>query len=112
MSGVIVDTSVWIDFFSGRPVPELEDALRGGGLAVLAPIVTAELIRTRRPRDGVAMRSLLEALPLHPTPLPHWIRVAQCALERDAVLLSRDEVFRQVARFCALRLLTPLPAPG
>ncbi|TMA36584.1 MAG: PIN domain nuclease, partial [Deltaproteobacteria bacterium] len=40
---VVVDTSVWIDFFAGEPVPALEEAL-AQGLVVLAPIVAAELI--------------------------------------------------------------------
>jgi hypothetical protein len=30
VSGVVTDTSVWIELFSGRPVPALEEALRQG----------------------------------------------------------------------------------
>jgi hypothetical protein len=36
-----------------------------------------------------------------PTPDAH---VAQCALDRDAVLLSKDAVFAHIARFSALRV--------
>jgi predicted nucleic acid-binding protein len=68
---------------------------------------------------------LLRELPLHETPLEHWIRagelrlrcgerglsvstpdahVSQCALDRDAVLLTRDKIFEQIARHTRLRL--------
>ena len=125
MSGVVVDTSVWIDFLVGRPVSALEDAL-AQALVVLPPVVVAELISgTRRGRDRLALTDLLNELPLHETPLDHWIRVgelrrrlrekglsvstpdahvAQCALDRDAVLLSRDAIFARIARFSNLRL--------
>ena len=106
MSAVIVDTSVWIEFLAGRPVPTLEDAL-AQGLVVLPPVVVAELISgARRPRERAAIADLIEALPLHETPVEHWIRagelrralldrgvavstpdahVAQCALDRGAL---------------------------
>ena len=60
MSGVVVDTSVWIDFLAGVPVPELEDALTRG-IVVLAPVVVAELISgARRPRDRAAIADFLQ----------------------------------------------------
>jgi len=61
----------------------------------------------------------------HRTPLEHWVRVgdlrrrlagrgvsvstadahvAQCALEREAVLLSRDAIFARIAEASELRL--------
>jgi predicted nucleic acid-binding protein len=43
VSGAVVDTSVWIDFFAGRPCEQLELALRQGSV-VLPPVVAAELI--------------------------------------------------------------------
>ena len=125
MSAVVVDTSVWIEFFAGRPVPALEDALRHG-LVVLAPLVVAELISgAGRPRDRASIQGLVEELPLHETPLEHWIRVgdlrrrladrgvsvstpdahvAQCALERGALLLTRDSVFLRIAQTSELRV--------
>lgn len=127
MSGVVVDTSVWIDFFAGRAVPDLEDALAQGSV-VLPPLVVAELVSgARRPRDRVAIVDLVRELPLHDTPPDHWIRVgdlrrqlrgrglavstpdahvAQCALDLDAVLLSRDTVFAHIAAAAKLRLRT------
>ena len=127
MSGVVVDTSVWIDFLAGAPVPILEDAL-GRGVVVLPPVVVAELVGgARRPRDRAAVADLVGDLSLHDTPVDHWVRVgelrrhlrdrgvtvstpdahvAQCAIDRDAVLLSRDAIFRRVASHSKLRLVS------
>lgn len=125
MSGVVADTSVWIDFFAGRSQPELEAALEHGSV-VLPPIVVAELVSgARRPPDRTAIARVLAELPVHETPVDHWIRVgdlrrilldhglsvstpdahvAQCALDRDAVLLTRDKVFARIASRVGLRL--------
>jgi tRNA(fMet)-specific endonuclease VapC len=125
VSGVVVDTSVWIDFFAGHSAPSLTDAL-AQGLVVLPPLVVAELISgARRSRDRTAIVELLRELTIHETPIEHWIRVgelrrelltrgvpvstpdahvAQCALDRDGVLLSRDRVFARIARLSRLRL--------
>jgi hypothetical protein len=96
-------------------------------MVVLPPIVVAELISgARRPRDRQAIVDLVADLPLHETPPEHWIRVgdlrrrrlaargvavstpdahvAQCALDRDAILLSRDAVFARIAGVVHLRL--------
>jgi len=125
VSVVVVDTSVWIDFLAGRPTPLLEDALAEGRV-VLPPLVVAELISgARRPRDRAAITDLIRELPLHETPLDHWVRVgelrrtlkekgiavstpdahvAQCALDRDALLLSRDAVFTRITKGVGLRV--------
>jgi hypothetical protein len=127
VSGVVADTSVWIDFFAGRAVPFLEDALAHGSVA-LAPLVVAELVSgARRARNRVALADLIRELPRHETPLDHWVRVgdlrrrlrgrglavstpdahvAQCALDRDAVLLSRDVVCARMAGLARIRLRT------
>jgi hypothetical protein len=125
VNGVVVDTSVWIDFFSGRSEPLLEDALRQGAV-VLTPVVAAELVSgARRARDRAGLVDLLRDLVLHETPLEHWIRVgelrrrlrargmsvstpdahvARCAIERDAPLLANDAVFPRIARWSPLHL--------
>ena len=126
MSAVVVDTSVWVDFFRGATAPRLEEAL-AQRVVVLPPIVVAELASgARRPRERAALIDLLRDLAIHDTPLEHWLRVgalrrnlaqrgiavstpdahvAQCALELDAVLLSRDAVFSRIARALPLRVL-------
>jgi hypothetical protein len=125
-AGLVVDTSAWIDFFGGETVPLLEDALAIGSV-VLPPVVVAELVSgVRKGASRAALIDLLEDLPLHATPRGHWIRVgelrralsekgltvstpdahvAQCALDRDAPLLSRDRVFPRIARHSSLRLV-------
>ena len=125
MSGLVADTSVWIDFLAGRPVPALEEGLAQGAV-LLPPIVVAELISgARRERQRAAIIDLVEDLPVHGTPREHWIRVgdlrrrlaergvsvstpdahvAQCAIDQDAILLSRDAVFRDISKATSLRL--------
>ena len=124
MSAVVVDTSVWIDFFAGRDADRLEEALALGAVA-LPPIVAAELLSGVKGRDRTAMIELLADLELVETPLRHWIavgdlramlarqglavstpdaHVAQCALDRDALLLSHDAIFTRIAGATALRV--------
>jgi predicted nucleic acid-binding protein len=127
VAGIVVDTSVWIDFFAGKPALELEEALAGGAV-VIPPIVVAELISGASAQQRSTIGELLQDAPVHETPLDHWIRVgdlrrtlarkgvvvttpdahvAQCALDRDAVLLSRDAALARIARHTALRLRNP-----
>ena len=124
MSAVVVDTSVWIDFFAGRPPERLEEALRLGAVA-LPPVVVAELLSGVRGRDRAAMIDLLADLEFVATPLAHWIavgdlratlarrglsvstpdaHVAQCALDQDALLLSHDAIFARIAAATSLRV--------
>jgi predicted nucleic acid-binding protein len=125
VSGVIADTSEWVEYLSGRPAPALDQALVAG-LVTLPPIVVAELVSGAvRPSDRLAIADLLADLPVHETPLNHWIKVgdlrrelrkrgvaastpdchvAQCALDRDAVLLTRDRIFTKIAPLVGLRL--------
>ena len=123
--GVVADTSVWIDFLAGRPAALLEDALAQAAV-ILPPIVVAELVSgARRATDRRAIQALIEELPIHETPLEHWVKVgelrrhvrdrglslstpeahvAQCAIDRDAVLLSRDSIFARIASITRLRV--------
>jgi len=127
VTGLVVDTSAWIDFFSGREVPTLEEALSQGTI-ILPPIVISELITgARTPRDRAAVQDLIADLKIADTPLGHWVRVgelrrdldqrglrvsipdahiAQCALDQNAWLLSRDRIFGDVAKMSRLRVLT------
>jgi predicted nucleic acid-binding protein len=127
VSALVVDTSVWVDFFRGDPLPDLELALREG-LIVLPPLVVAELLSAPlRKRQREELTSLLTDLPLHATPFDHWRRVgelraglarraltvsapdahvAQCAIDLDARLWSRDTVFAKVATKSPLRLFS------
>lgn len=123
---LVVDASSWIDFFHGLDLPPLEAALERGGV-VLSPVVVSELVSgARTPRDLALLTELLIDLPVHETPLEHWIRVgelrkflrdrglsvstpdahvAQCALDRGAWLLSGDGAFPSIATFVPLQLI-------
>jgi len=125
VSGIVVDTSVWIDYLSGKNHPVLDDALRHG-FVLLPPVVLAELISgAHRARERAVLIDFLSDLSLCETTRDHWVRVgelrlrcrekgfsvstpdahvAQCALDVDATLLSRDAVFADIARNFALRL--------
>jgi len=125
VSGLVADTSVWIDFFAGRPAKALEDGLLHGAVA-LPPVVVAELVsgaRVAKQRSAIA--DLVRDLPVHETPVDHWLRVgdlrrqlaekgvavstpdahvAQCAIDRDALLLALDRVFNRIAKHSSLRV--------
>jgi predicted nucleic acid-binding protein len=127
VSALAVDTSVWIDFLRGEALPDLEDALERG-FVLLPPLVCAELLSSRLPaRKRAQLSSMLEDLPLHPTPLAHWARVgelratllhaglsvstpdahvAQCAIDCEGLLWSRDKIFGSIAKHTALRLFS------
>ena len=125
MAGIVVDTSVWIDFFGGAASEHLIEALAHGAV-IMPPIVVAELVSGADASDQrKAIGELLQDAPIHDTPLEHWIRVgdlrrvlarkgvvvtvpdahvAQCALDRNATLLTRDAVFEKIALHTKLRL--------
>ena len=125
MSAIVADTSEWIEYFAGRPAPLLDHGL-AAGLVVVPPVVVAELISgVRSAADRAALEDLLRDLRGSDAGFDHWARVgalrasllarglsvstpdahvAQCALDLDALLLTRDGVFAKIAKFAALRL--------
>lgn len=127
MSAVVVDSSVWIEFFRGRDIPALEEALAEGRVLV-PPIVVAELVSGATSRgDAKKVTDLVRELELVETPRTHWVRVgelrrrlrgrglsvstpdahvAQCAMDVRGVLLSTDAVFRRIERLTELRLVS------
>jgi len=129
VSAVVVDTSVWVDYFRGQEIPLLDEALKRGAV-MIPPVVVAELVSgAHRPQERVALIDFLGELPLCPDDRNHWLRVgelrrrcreqgcststpdahvAQCALDAEALLFSRDRIFKAIARHCDLRLATDL----
>jgi predicted nucleic acid-binding protein len=84
VSGVVVDTSAWIDYLAGRDVPALEEALQSGAV-ILPPLVVAELVSgARKASERTALLSLLEPAECpsrHPTPMSRsalWIAMRCC----------------------------------
>ncbi|HUR80058.1 MAG TPA: PIN domain-containing protein [Thermoanaerobaculia bacterium] len=123
---VIVDSSTVVDFLHGRSSPALERAITDATL-VLSPLVIAEILSgDATPAQRELVADLLQESPVHATPLEHWMNVgalrrilrtkglnvtlpdahvAQCALDLDATLLTRDEIFAGIAKHTALRVL-------
>jgi predicted nucleic acid-binding protein len=122
---VIVDSSGWIDFLAGRPAAAVQEAIDIGSV-VLPPLVIAELLSGNLSADQrTAVGELLQDFPLHETPLLHWMdvgelrrflgargvnvtipdaHVAQCAIDRRAVIVSGDDIFTRIAKHTSLRL--------
>lgn len=127
MKGVVADTSEWIEYLAGRPAQHFEQCLEAGAI-VVPPIVAAELTSGARSREEhMSLEDMLIDLPVHETNVLHWSRVgelrrvlrskgltvltpdahvAQCALDRDAPLLTRDAIFWKIAALTKLRLAT------
>jgi len=127
VAGVVTDSSVLVDYFERRRIELLEAAFEDESL-VLPPLVVAEVISgDLTPAQRIAFGELLQDAPLHLTPLRHWLdvgelrrklrrrgvnvtlpdaHIAQCALDLDAVLLTRDAIFAQIAHHTALRLIS------
>lgn len=110
---------------AGSAIAELENATARGDI-VLAPLVIAELLSgATTPEQRVAIGELLQDYEMHQTNLGHWMRVgdlrrllasngvnatipeahiAQCALDRDAVVYTNDEIFVRIAQHTSLRV--------
>ena len=124
MAGIVIDSSAWIDHFEGHPDELLVYAL-AHEIAVVPPLVVAEIFSGEMTADQrVAIGEFLQETPVHVTSLGHWMAVgklrrelrrkgvtvtlpdahiAQCAIELDAMLLTRDAVFTRIAQHTALR---------
>ena len=61
---IVVDTSVWVDYFNGRPTPETDtlDQLLGNEEVILGDLILAEVLQGfRRDADFDRVRTLLRA---------------------------------------------------
>lgn len=128
---LVVDSSVWIDFFNGREStarPVLRRLLDESEIRLVVPdLVLFEVLRGfRDERDHRQARSLLEGLSVEPACDPslalraaeHYrqlrghgvtvrsandVLVASFCIERDYALLHRDRDFDAFARLRGLR---------
>ena len=125
MSAIVADTSEWVEYLAGRPAALLDHAL-AAGLVIVPPIVVAELLSgVRAAKDRERLEDLLRDIAMPAADFDHWARVgalrvalrghglsvstpdahiAQCALDQDAPLLTRDAVFSKIAKLTPLRL--------
>jgi predicted nucleic acid-binding protein len=118
---ILVDSSVWIDFFNGRQVPavsQLSDLLQDGSAPlVMADLVLFEVLRGfRHEQDFNAARRTLSALPVvaiggedealraaqhyrnlrahgHTVRSPIDVLLASYCIEHDCALLHNDRDF-------------------
>ena len=125
MSAIVVDTSVWIEFFRGVTIPEVESALKESRV-VLPPLVVAELFSGHLTTKNLdKLKLLVNQIGVIETNLEHWIEVgllrsrlsskgvsistpdahiAYCAISLKAELASRNKIFKTVALNSSLKL--------
>jgi predicted nucleic acid-binding protein len=124
---LVVDTSVWIEYFKGKPYGDLDLALKEGRVH-MAPLVAAELLSAAslKAAEREALQDFLKELPLCGQDFDHWARVgalrgsmaskglgistpdahvAQCALDLEGYLLSEDGIFSKIAEKIPLKPL-------
>lgn len=126
---VLVDTSVWVDYFRGAsaPVAEKLDLLLSEAEVCVPKIVVAELLQgAKSDREVAAIENLLEALTIIDHGANTWLRagrlsrglrsrgntvhlidcyIAVIAEESGCALLTLDEHFQEINTLLPLRLL-------
>jgi hypothetical protein len=128
VSAIIIDTSSWISYFSGKNSFEHEvDLALKEGRVYLSPIVTAELLSAfLKPKERQSLIDFLSDLPLISLSLDHWIRagdlrshllrkgmnistpdahIAQCCLDLDGYLLTEDKIFQRMIPHINLKII-------
>jgi tRNA(fMet)-specific endonuclease VapC len=124
---IVVDTSVWIEFFRGRDqelCDHFESLLDSDQVALAAP-VRLEILDGARQSELPKLRRVIDALPqLVPTPsvwdtIESWLQkaivagqhfgvgdllVAGIAAENRAAVWSRDSDFRRMAKLGWIRI--------
>jgi predicted nucleic acid-binding protein len=122
---VLVDSSVWIDYFrAGRYAKELESLLDDGRV-VINDLILAELVPVLHVKRKPRLIDLLGELQREPMQ-PDWdevirlqitclrdglngigipdLLIAQNAMQHGLQLMTRDGHFRQLARYAPLKL--------
>jgi predicted nucleic acid-binding protein len=132
MSRILVDSSIWIEFFRRPSAPvSLElDRLLAHRLVCTTGVIKAEVVPgARTPKDFRRLKRLFDALPLAPERDGFWthvtrfqyrlrrngildigmpdLMVATVAIQNRKTLFSADEDFPRMAPFIPLRLFTP-----
>ena len=122
---VIIDTSVWIEYFNGQHKRTVEDILNSKK-TFLPPLVISEVLSGEKKshlRDP--LKDFLYMIPMLQVDREHWenvgllrhqfhkqgfsistpdAHVAQCALETESVLFSFDKIFEKISGTCGLKL--------
>ena len=127
MSDLLVDSSVWIDFFRGAPnvVRRMDAALEQDRVAVCGPIVAEVLSGARTRADLARVKAAFEGVEMLPDPVDAWPRVGEArfalarrgtqaalidvlialtAADANHALLTRDSDFRRIAAVVPVEL--------
>jgi len=130
---ILVDTSVWIDFFAGRDLPnvaKLEQSILDNEDLALSGIILTEILQGI-PDDTTyrRVRRYLSALIMLPMPESVFVRaadiyrklrkqgitirktndciIAATALEHHCQLLHNDKDFKPIAKHYSLKVVIP-----
>ncbi len=128
---ILVDTSVWIEFFQPQRPLDLAQAIDFDEVATCPPIVQEVLQGIRQAEAFRVARLAMLALPILESPMPIevWLEASQlyrtarnagitvrsatdcliaaCALRHDAEVLHRDRDYDHLARVSSLRVRHP-----
>lgn len=132
MSRVLVDSSVWIEFFRhpDAPVSQTLDVLLSHRLVCTTGVIKAEIVPgTRSAKDFRRLRRLFDALPLAPEREGFWshvirfrrrlylkgvsdigipdLIVATVAIQNRKLVFTTDEDFVRITPHIPIRLFVP-----
>lgn len=132
MSLILVDSSIWIEFFRRPDAPAslVLDHLLAHRLVCTTGLVKAEIVPgARSPRDFRRLRLLFDALPLAPERDGFWAHlsrfryrlhvkgilgisipdliIATVAIQNRKLVFTADEDFTRMMAYVPVRLFTP-----
>ena len=129
---ILVDTTVWIDFFAARSLPHvvaLETIIKRRENIFICGIILAEVLQgIRQDTEFRKTRDLFNALILLPMPYTVFLKsaaiyrklrkigitirkpldcmIASVAIENDIPLLHNDKDFQPIEKHCGLKVLS------
>ena len=125
---ILVDTSVWIDYFHNGPTADAVDILLVNGEACVNDVILAELLPSMNARNETEVRELLLAMPklqmnvdwnelvamqtenirngLNKVGLAD-LMIAQNAIQSNAKLFSIDRHFERMSGIHSLAMFKP-----
>jgi hypothetical protein len=129
---ILVDTTVWIDFFAARSLPHvvaLETIIKRRENICICGIILAEVLQgIRQDTEFRKTRDLFNTLILLPMPYTVFLRsadiyrklrkigitirkpldcmIASVAIENDIPLLHNDKDFQPIEKRCGLKVLS------
>ena len=127
---LLVDTSVWIDFFAGRDTPQtriFKDAIREGVDVALTGVILTEILQGVPSDSGFARlrKDLSSFRVLHPASEDTYVHaaklyrtgrkrgvtirslvdclIAAVAMEQDATVLHKDRDYDRISEYAPLK---------